>query len=143
LSGGLARPCLLHPPNLKFKMPVTFTHDPEAKTIQAVATGILSCEEVLGYIQEKRETRVLGYAELFDVRGVTLDLSISDLHRIAAAARAAMGLISQGRTAVVTDSSFIRGLALTYAAMTANENPEFNVFHDLKEARAWTFSREK
>jgi hypothetical protein len=124
-------------------MSVTFTIDDAAKTITAVATGILSCEEVLDYFREKQKAQVLGYAELFDVRGVTLDLSISDLHRIATEVRAAMGGIKQGRIAVVTNSSFIRGLAQTYAAMTAKENPEFDVFHDLEEAREWAFSREK
>jgi hypothetical protein len=44
---------------------------------------------------------------------------------------------------VVTDSSFIRGLAQTYAAMTADENSEFDVFHDFEEARSWAFSHEK
>ena len=124
-------------------MPVTFTIDYEAKTIVAVAKDILSCEEVLGYLQEKQKAHALGYAELFDVRGVTLDLSISDLHQIAAEVRAAMGGIKQGRIGVVTNSSFIRGLAQTYAAMTLKENPEFDVFHDLEEARAWAFSHEK
>jgi len=124
-------------------MPVSFTIDDEAKTITAVATGILSREEVVGYLQEKQKANVLGYAELFDVRGVTLDLSISDLHRIATEVRSAMGGIKQGRIGVVTNSSFIRGLAQTYAAMTAKENPEFDVFHDLGEARAWAFSKEK
>jgi hypothetical protein len=124
-------------------MPVTFTHDDKARTILAVATGILSCETVLDYLREKPNAHVLGYAELFDVRGVTLDLSISDLYKIAAEVRAAMGPIKPGRVAVVTNSSFIRGLARTYAAMTANENPEFDVFHDLEEARAWAFSHEK
>jgi hypothetical protein len=124
-------------------MPVTFTHDHEAKAILAVATGILSCEEVLDYLREKQKSHVLGYAELFDVRNVTLDLSISDLHQIAAEARAAMGSIKPGRIGVVTNSSFIRGLAQTYAALTAQENPEFDVFQDLEQARAWAFSHEK
>jgi len=124
-------------------MPVTFTIDHEAKTIVAVATDMLSCEEILGYLLEKQRANALGYAELFDVRGVTLDLSIADLHQIAAEVRAAMGSIKQGRIGVVTNSSFIRGLAQTYSAMTVNENPEFDVFHDLEQARAWAFSGEK
>jgi len=123
-------------------MPVTFTIDHEAKTILATATGILSSEEVLGYLHSKQEAKVLGFAELFDVRGVTLDLSISDLHQIAAEVRAVMGDSKPGRVGVVTNSSFIRGLAQTYAALTVNENPEFDVFHDLEEARAWAFARE-
>ena len=124
-------------------MPVTFTIDYEAKTIVAVGTGILSCEDILNYLQEKEKSCVMGYAELFDVRGVTLDLSISDLHKIAAAARTAMGATKQGRIGVVTNSSFIRGLARTYAALTVSENPEFDVFHDFEEARVWAFSGRK
>jgi hypothetical protein len=124
-------------------MAVTFTIDSEERTIVATAAGILSCDELLDYLKEKQQAGVMGYAELFDVRGVTLDLSISDLYQIAAAARAAMGTAKQERIAVVTNSSFIRGLARTYAAMTANENPDFDVFQDLEEARAWAFSRQK
>jgi hypothetical protein len=124
-------------------MPVSFTIDHEAKTVLATAKGILSCDEVLDYLQKKQEEKVLGYAELFDVRSVTLDLSISDLHKIAAEARAVTGDIKPGRVGVVTNSSFIRGLAQTYAALTVKENPEFDVFHDLEEARAWAFSVEK
>ena len=124
-------------------MAVTFTIDHDAKQIVAVASGILSCEEILDYLKEKQSAQALGFAELFDVRGVTLDLSISELHKIASAVRAAVGEIKQGRIAVVTNSSFIRGLAQTYAAMTSIENPEFDVFHDLEQARRWAFSGEK
>jgi hypothetical protein len=124
-------------------MAVTFKIDHDAKRIVAVASGILSCEEILDYLKEKQTAQALGFAELFDVRGVTLDLSISELHKIASAVRAAMGETRQGRVAVVTNSSFIRGLAQTYAAMTSIENPEFDVFHDLEQARGWAFSGEK
>jgi hypothetical protein len=123
-------------------MPVSFTIDNETKTVLAVASGILSCDEVLGYLLEKQKARVMGFAEMFDVRNVTLDLSISDLYKIAAEARAITGDIKPGRVAVVTNSSFIRGLAQTYAALTVSENRDFDVFHDYEEARAWAFSHE-
>jgi hypothetical protein len=140
---GRHKPALAPFPHPKFKMAVTFTIDHDAKRIIAIASGILSCQEVLDYLKEKQKAQALGFAELFDVRGVTLDLSISDLHKIASSVRAAMGDLKQGRVAVVTNSSFIRGLAQTYAAMTAIENPEFDVFHDLEQARGWAFSGEK
>jgi hypothetical protein len=123
-------------------MPVTFSIDHETKTIISTASGLLSCDELLGHLAAKKTKNVLSYAEVFDVRGVTLDLSISDLHKLAAEVRVAMGIEKPGRIGVVTNSSFIRGLAHTYAALTVSENPKFGVFHDFDEARGWTFAHE-
>ena len=124
-------------------MPVSTSIDHEAKTIHTTASGIVSCDEILDHVERKRIAKAFNYAEVFDARGVTLDLSISDLHTIAAEVRAATGQEKPGRVSVVTNSSFIRGLAHTYAALTIGENPEFRVFHDLEGAKEWTFAREK
>lgn len=124
-------------------MPVTSSIDHEAKTIHTTASGIVPCDEILGHVEKKRIARAFSYSEVFDARGVTLDLSISDLHKIATEVRTETGQEKPGRVSVVTNSSFIRGLAHTYAALTIGENPDFRVFQDLEEAKAWTFAREK
>ncbi len=127
---------------IRRSMPVSTSFDHEAKTIHTTASGIVSCDEILDHVERKRLATAFSYAEVFDARGVTLDLSISDLHTIAAEVRAATGQEKPGRVSVVTNSSFIRGLAHTYAALTIGENPEFRVFQDLEAAKEWTFARE-
>ena len=122
-------------------MPLTFSIDHEARTVLSTATGILSRDDLLGHLLSKKAQKLFSYSELFDVRNVTLDLSISDLHKIAAEARLAMGDDKPERVAVVTTSSFIRGLAHTYAALTVGENPNFSVFQHIDEARQWVYDQ--
>jgi hypothetical protein len=118
-------------------MPVTRTIDHQKGAIFTTATGMLSRDEILGHIQAKADAGVFGYAELFDTRDVTLDLSIADLHTIATAVRQAMGSTSSGKIAVVTNNSFIYGLARTYKVISREDNPRFEVFSHIDDARSW------
>jgi len=118
-------------------MPISFSIDPAAGTLYSVATGIVSYDDVVNHLDAKAKSKALSYAELFDAREVTLNLSISDLQRIAQRVRTMMGRQTPARVAVVTRNNFVRGLARTYAALTVQEHSAFDVFSDLEEARAW------
>src|SRR5437868_7452938 len=118
-------------------MPIDHRIDPSAKTIHATAKGILTIHEILKYVADRSEANALTFAELFDARDVTLDLSITDLQRIAKEMREAVGTQTPGPTAVVTNSGFVYGLARTYAALTKKDNPAFAVFSDIEEAQQW------
>jgi hypothetical protein len=48
-----------------------------------------------------------------------------------------MSSTTPGPVAVVTNSNFIRGLARAYASLTINDNPSFEIFDDVEEARSW------
>lgn len=118
-------------------MPIDHRIDASGKLIHATAKGILTIDEILKYVAARSAANALTYAELFDARDVTLDLSIADLHHIAKEMRQAVGTQTPGPTAVVTNSGFVYGLAQTYAAITRNDNPAFAVFRDIEEARQW------
>lgn len=119
-------------------MPITFTIEQEV--IFTEARGILSYADVLDHISAKETKEVFTLPELFDARDVTLDLSVEDLKAIAAAVAKSLNGRSPGRTAVVMNSAFLFGLARSYADLTKVMNPDFEVFYDFDEARAWIFS---
>jgi hypothetical protein len=118
-------------------MPITFRAEHGAKVIVTTATGIVSCADILDHIQAKVVSDVLSYAELFDARDVTLDVSVAELKSIAVKSREAIGKHQPGRVAVLTDSSFIYGLAKLYASLTEKDNPQFKIFQDMDAARSW------
>lgn len=118
-------------------MPITFRSEHGTKTILTTATGIVTCAEILDHINAKVTADVLTYAELFDARDVTLDVSIAELNLIAKKVREATGKEKPGRIGVVTNSSFIYGLAKLYASLTEEDNPHFEIFQEMDAARSW------
>jgi hypothetical protein len=75
--------------------------------------------------------------ELVDVRNITLDLAHAELPAIVIEVRRALGAQPAGSTAVVTNSSFLYGLARSYAELIRDSHPHFEVFTDMNEARRW------
>jgi hypothetical protein len=118
-------------------MPIEFTIDREHRLILTTASALVNQEVLSDYVQRKAQAGVIDYAELFDARDVTLDLSLSDLQRIADEVRAAQGLLKPGKVAAITNSDFVYGLARAYAALAREDNPHFHIFRDIEEARAW------
>ena len=116
---------------------IGFAADHDKRIIICRASGVVSRADVLGYIDAKRQAGVCGYAELFDARDIVVDLSISDLPVIGEAMRSSMAGQKPAKTAVVTNSAFIYGLAKRYAEVTRADNPEFKVFTDYAEASTW------
>jgi hypothetical protein len=116
---------------------IQFAVDHNANTIFSTARGMISCEEIVTHIQAKTRAGLIQYAELFDARDIVLDLSVGDLPAIASEMRGATAGETPGKIAVVTNSAFIYGLAGSYAAMTKDDNPHFEVFNDIEEARSW------
>jgi hypothetical protein len=107
------------------------------RLIVTTASGIVSLQDVLAHLENKTEAGVLDFAEIFDARNVSMDLSVADLYTIQAAVRRTMGTMKPGRVAVVTNNNFIASLARTYLAITKEENPNFSVFQQIDEAQAW------
>jgi hypothetical protein len=108
-----------------------------ARLIITTASGIVSLQDILAHLDKKSEEGILDFAEIFDARNVSMDLSIADLYTIQAAVRRTMGIQKPGRVAVVTNNNFIASLARTYIAITKDENPNFSVFKQMDEAEAW------
>lgn len=118
-------------------MPITFSSDHGANAILTTATGIVSCGDILKHIEAKVVADVMSYAELFDARDVTLDISITEVNVIARKVREATGQEKPGRIGIITNSNFIYGLAKLYASITEKDNPQFRIFQDLDAARLW------
>lgn len=118
-------------------MPASFTIDTQSGCVLTTATGILSYGDIVGLIQAKVKAGVMASDELMDARDITLDLSSADLPAIAGEVRTALGDQPAGRTAIVTNSGFLYGLARSYAEVIRETQPRFEVFTDLEEAKRW------
>lgn len=133
-------------PSQKFKdsermMPISYVIDPELDGIHATATGVISPDEVTDFIRRKTDAGIMGSDELIDVRNITVSISATDLPKIAAEAQAALAGRRSGRTAVVTNSVTLYGLAQAYGVAAKFTGVSFRVFRDIKEARVWLSSK--
>ncbi len=122
-------------------MPASFTIDTDTAWVLTTATGILSYADVVELIRAKVKAGVMAHDELVDARNVTLDLSSADLPAIVREVRTALGDRAPGRTAIVTNSGFLYGLARAYADLIKDTQPTFEVFTDMLEARQWLAKR--
>jgi hypothetical protein len=118
-------------------MPASFTIDTQTGCVLTTATGILSYADVVTLIHGKVKAGVMTNDELVDCRNVTLDFSSADLPAIVDEVRGALGNRAPGRTAIITNSAFLSGLARAYADLIKETQPWFKVFTDLEEARQW------
>lgn len=122
-------------------MPASFTIDTDTACVLTTATGILSYADVVELIRAKVKAGVMAHDELVDAREITLDLSSADLPAIVGEVRTALGDRAPGRTAIVTNSGFLYGLARAYADLIKDTQPTFEVFTDMAEARQWLAKR--
>lgn len=118
-------------------MPITCCPDCAARILRSRGTGIVSADEIVDHLKAKEQRHVLACPELFDARDARFDLSIPDLHRIVDEMRRVMAGAKPGPIAVVTNSNFIRGLARACASVSVRDNPAFEIFDDVKNARNW------
>ena len=120
-------------------MPITFTI--EHGVVFTTARGILSYAKVLDHITAKENADIVTFPELFDSRDVTLDLSTAELKAIVLEVSRALAGKAPGKIAVVTNSAFLFGLPRSYAELSDDVNPEFEVFYEYEDARVWLLRR--
>jgi hypothetical protein len=118
---------------------IHFAFDERAQLIRATAHGIITAGEVIEYLRAKAGDDLQGFDELFDARDVVLDLSLDDLQNVADEVNRRGAGLAPGKTAVVTDSAFVYGLASAYAQMVDNGS-RFRVFAELSQAKEWLTS---
>ena len=116
---------------------IGFVVDHQKQIIFSRASGVVGLGDILNYIDAKKQAGVLEYAELLDGSNIIVDLSISDLPVIGDAMRNSMAVQKSARTALVTNSAFIYGLAQRYAEIRKRDNLQFEVFADYAEASKW------
>jgi hypothetical protein len=118
---------------LEADMPVYLEISPLHRLVTIVARGNLTADEVRGTAQKLAEARVRRFAKIVEVAGAYLDLGPQDIAQLAQTLRGDPDL--RGPIAFVVDAA--RGtFARQFAAATSHEGP-VDVFHSLREARAW------
>src|SRR5687768_8517177 len=118
-------------------MPVTAVVDTLKSLTFVKANGIVSLGDLVQWIRTDDTAKTSEFPLLFDAIDVRLDLSIGDLHSIAAEARDRRTPDGTRRVAVVTDSYYIKALASAYAELVEDRHPEFEVFSSTNAAIAW------
>jgi hypothetical protein len=118
-------------------MPVTFKYDERSGIVLTTARGIISFEDLMSHMEAKAHMKLSGAAELFDARDITLDLSLAQMRQLAQETENLLGSQQLDKTAVVTNSAFIYGLARAYAAVSRQDKSQFEVFSDVQDAQGW------
>ena len=115
------------------RMPIYLEISPLHRLATIVARGTLTSDEVNGMAQKLAEARVRRFAKVVEVAGAHMDLTPADIAQLAQTLRGDPG--NRGPIAFVVAPK--RGtFARQFAAATAHEGP-VDVFHSLREARAW------
>jgi hypothetical protein len=118
-------------------MPIHFIIDASTSVVEATATGVLTCEEMVTYIDAKAEAGVMENNELIDVREATLDLSADDLRVIAGESETALAGGAAGRMALVTNSPLVYGVAKACGDLMRADHASPGVFYGMEAAREW------
>lgn len=124
------------------QMPIALQVDLTRGFVLSVATGVLSYDEIARHLERKVQANVMGLPEVFDARDIKLGLSIQDLQRVAEEVRRIMGDHAPVRTAIVTNSSFIRGMAHAYVALSMGKTSIFEIFENPEDARTWVLGKD-
>jgi len=131
----------LHDPHRRVEpskpMPITFVVESDTRHVRTTATGTVTYDDALAHLAAKQASGVVAWPEIFDARDVLLDFTTEDLVRLADKVREAFSNEKPGPIAFVTNSAFVKGLAESYAALTAEHNPHFKIFTNLGEGLAW------
>lgn len=119
-------------------MAITYTLDRPRGRMYTRAEGLLTRPEIEAHLEVEEAERALGYAELFDARGTTLNISADGVRRLVERARKlhAAGIVV-GPTAIVADSDVVFGMARMYAILSEFVHAPVDVFRDREAALAW------
>jgi hypothetical protein len=119
-------------------MPIPYTLDRERNRMYTRADGLLTLAELETHLDVEEADRAAGYAELFDARGATTNLTPGDVRRLVARARQMQqaGTVI-GPTAVVADNDVLYGMARMYAMLCEFVDAPVEVFREVEPALAW------
>jgi hypothetical protein len=119
-------------------MPITYTLDRGRHRMYTRAQGLLTLPELLKHLDVEEMERAEAYAEIFDARGSTTDVTADGVRALVDRARQlqAAGRIV-GPTAVVADNNVVFGMARMYAILCEFVGAPVEVFRDVEPAREW------
>jgi 2-hydroxychromene-2-carboxylate isomerase len=118
-------------------MPVTFEIDPARRTVRAVASGLVTYDDLTRHLAEEERDDAVGLAEVIDGRGATTDVTPDQVRALVARTDALVRKGRFGALAIVTDSDFAFGMARMYQILAELPPVQIGVFRTLDEATAW------
>ena len=118
-------------------MPVTFEIDPERRMVRTVASGLVTYDDLARHLAEEERDNALGFAEVFDGRGATTDLTPNQARALVVRTDALLRKGRFGALAIVTDDNFAFGMARMYQILAEPLPVQIGVFRTLDEATAW------
>lgn len=119
-------------------MPITYTLDHDQRRMFTRAEGLLTRHELEQHLDVEAQDHAEEYAELFDARDATTDITADDVRGLVDRARRwqASG-IKVGPTAIVATTDVVYGMARMYAMLAEFLNAPVEVFRDVASAMEW------
>jgi hypothetical protein len=119
-------------------MPITYTLDRERRRMITRAEGLLTRAELESHLDVEAQDHAEEFAELFDARNATTDITADDVRGLVDRARQwqAAGIVV-GPTAIVATTDVVYGMARMYAILAEFLNAPVEVFRDVEPAMEW------
>ena len=117
-------------------MPIGWGVDHAARLVSATGKGVLSREDIEGYLDGLAIAATLSYAKVFLMDGCSLALSDDDLAAIGARIRGHEATGSMGKVAVIASSDELYEQARLFDTMVVADRP-LRIFRDAGAAYDW------
>jgi hypothetical protein len=121
-------------------MPIKYEIEPKKGMILSIASGIVTEEEVTKHMGEVflLPERGKPYREIFDLRNATkFDVDMEGARRIVVFAKSYEDNWKHGQVAIVAPRDYEFGMARVIGAYSDDMPFEFQVFRNMKNAKAW------
>ena len=116
---------------------MTYQIDPRQRTVETVASGLVTYEDLSRHIAEEEQDDAIGLAEVIDGRGATTDVTPGQVRLLVARTDALVRKGRFGALAIVTDSDFAFGMARMYQILAEPLPVQIGVFRTLEDATTW------
>lgn len=117
-------------------MPIQWTISHPAKLVIAVCKGIVTRQEIEGYLDAVVVADTLAYRKIFDMTQATAQLPDDDMMALGARIRAYATTGAMGPLAIVAATPESHERAQLFAALADAERP-LRIFRELHHARKW------
>lgn len=118
-------------------MPIAYTRDDARRRITTKATGTITVDDVLRFLDAQHAEGAWGYSVLADVREVTeTTITAADTHTLAERVRKLSKEGKRGPEAFVASAPLIYGMTRMYGGLTG-ASQSVCVFAELAEAEEW------
>ena len=116
---------------------MTFELDRARRTVLTMASGLVTYDDLARHLAEEQRDDALGFAEVFDGRSATTDITPEQVRALVARTDSLLRQGRLGALAIVTDSDLAFGMARMYQILAEPLPVQIGVFRTLDEATAW------